>query len=118
MGADLLRLASGQAGRRLSEFERVLADDIEEILLVRVPQFPSSRAWGDWPVESSAEYNARLPKNPAERRIIPVPPRKFPDELRDPQSPGEPWQRSEHAAMAWGLAIAALLVFILRRLLA
>ena len=118
MGADLLRLAQGQAGRQPSEFERRLGEDIEEILLVRVPQFPSSRAWGDWPVESSVEYNARVPKNPAERRIIPVPSRRFPDELRDPQSPGDPWQRSEHAAMAWGLAIAALLVFILRRLLA
>jgi hypothetical protein len=118
MGADLLRLASGQAGRRLSEFERVLAGNIEEILLVRVPQFPSSRAWGDWPVESSVEYNARVPKNPAERKIIPVPPRKFPDELRDPQSPGEPWLRSDYAVAGWGLAIVALTALILRRLLA
>jgi hypothetical protein len=118
MGADLLRLAAGKTGRPLSQFEQVLASDIEEILLVRVPQFPSSRAWGDWPVESSVEYNARVPKNPAERKIIPVPQRRFPDELRDPQSPREPWQRSEHAVAAWGLAIAALLVFILRRLLA
>ena len=118
MGADLLRLARGQAGRPLSEFERVLAEDIEEILLVRVPQFPSSRAWGDWPVESSAEYTARVPKNPAEQKIIPVPPRKFPDELRDPRSPAAPWLRSDYAAAAWGLAIVALFVFILRRLLA
>jgi hypothetical protein len=43
MGADLLRLASGQAGRRLGEFERLLAEDIDEILVVRLPQFPSSR---------------------------------------------------------------------------
>ena len=118
MGADLLRLATGQAGRPLSEFERVLAGDIEEILLVRVPQFPSSRAWGDWPVESSAEYTARVPKNPADQKIIPVPPRRFPDELRDPRSPAEPWLRSDYAVAAWALAIVALFVFILRRLLA
>jgi hypothetical protein len=118
MGADLLRLATGQAGRPLSEFERVLAGDIEEILLVRVPQFPSSRAWGDWPVESSVEYHARVPKNPAERKIIPVPPRRFPDELRDPLSPGEPWQRSEYAVAAWLLATVVLIALILRRLLA
>ncbi len=118
MGADLLRLASGQAGRQPSEFERMLADDIDEILLVRVPQFPSSRAWGDWPVESSVEYNARVPKNPAERKIIPVPPREFPDELRDPLSPGEPWQRSDYAVLAWGLAIVVLIALVLRRLLA
>ena len=118
MGADLLRLAMGQAGRPLSEFERVLAGDIEEILLVRVPQFPSSRAWGDYPVESSAEYTARVPKNPAEQKIIPVPPRRFPDELRDPRSPAEPWLHSDYAVAAWALAIVALIVFILRRLLA
>ena len=118
MGADLLRLATGQAGRPLSEFERVLAGDIEEILLVRVPQFPSSRVWGDWPVESSVEYTARVPKNPADQKIIPVPPRRFPDELRDPRSPTEPWLRSDYAVAAWGLAIVALFVFILRRLLA
>ena len=104
--------------RPLSEFERVLGEDIEEILLVRVPQFPSSRAWGDWPVESSIEYHARVPKNPAERKIIPVPPRSFPDELRDPLSPGEPWQRSEYAVAAWLLATVVLIALILRRLLA
>ena len=118
MGADLLRLARGQAARPLSAFERGLADDIEEILLVRVPQFPSSRAWGDWPVESSAEYAARVPTNRAERKIIPVPPRSFPDQLRDPRSPAEPWLRSDYAVAAWALAIVALFVFILRRLLA
>ena len=118
MGADLLRLVRGQAGRPLSEFERVLAGDIEEILLVRVPQFPSSRAWGDYPVESSAEYTARVPKNSAEQKIIPVPPRRFPDELRDPRSPAEPWLHSDYAVAAWALAIVALIVFILRRLLA
>jgi len=118
MGADLLRLASGQAGRKLTALEEVLAGDIEEILLVRVPQFPSSRAWGDWPVENSVEYNARVPKNPAERKVIPVPPRRFPDELRDPQSPGEPWRRSDYAVAGWSLAIVALIALVLRRLLA
>ena len=118
MGADLLKLASGQTGRSLSEFERLLADDIEEILLVRVPQLPSSRAWGDFPAENSVEYTARVPKDPAEQKIIPVPPRQFPDELRDPQTPAEPPLRSDYAAAAWGLAFLALILFILRRLLA
>jgi hypothetical protein len=40
---------AAKAGRNLSEFRTPLAEDIDEILLVRVPQFPSSRAWGDWP---------------------------------------------------------------------
>ena len=118
MGADLLQLASGQSSRSLSEFERLLAEDVEEILLVRVPQFPSSRAWGDYPVESSVEYTARLPSDPAQQKIIPVPPRPFPDELRDPQAPGEAPLRSDYAVLAWGLALAIMIVLILRRLLA
>jgi len=118
MGADLLRLASGRAGRQLSEFERLLAEDVEEILLVRVPQFPSSRAWGDFPVETSVEYLARMPRDPAQRQIVPVPPRPFPDELRDPESPAEPPLRSDYAVAGWFLAFLVLIVFILRRLLA
>ncbi len=118
IAADLLRLASGQGARALSDFERLLADDVDEILLVRVPQFPSSRAWGDWPVDSSREYTARVPRDPAQQQIIPVPPRPFPAELRDPRMPGEPPLRSDYAVLAWGLAIVALFVFILHRLLA
>ena len=118
IAADLLRLAKGHGGRALSDFERLLADDVTEILLVRVPQFPSSRAWGDWPVESSREYAARVPRDTAQQQIIPVPPRPFPAELLDPRMPSEPPLRSDYAVAAWALAIVALLVFILRRLLA
>jgi hypothetical protein len=118
MGADLLKLVRGETGRNLSEFERLLAEDVEEILLIRVPQLPSSRAWGDFPVENSVEYTARVPKDSAQQKIIPVPPRPFPDELRDPQTPAESPLRSDYAAVAWGLAFLALILFILRRLLA
>lgn len=118
IAADLLRLARGHSERALTDFERLLAEDIEEIMLVRVPQFPSSRAWGDWPVESSVEYAARVPQDPAQQQIIPVPLRPFPAEFRDPQMPGEPPLRSDYAVLAWVLAIVVLFVFILRRLLA
>lgn len=118
MSADLLRLVSGKTGRQLSEYERLLAADVEEIMLVRVPQFPSSRAWGDFPIISSDEYLARVPKDPAEQKIIPVPARPFPDQLRDPQSPAEPWLRSDYALLAWILALLVTAVLILRRVLA
>jgi hypothetical protein len=118
MGADLMRLVNAQTGRSLSEFERLLAEDVEEILLVRVPQLPSSRAWGDSPIESTREYLARMPKDPAEQKIIPVPPRPFPEELRDPQSPAEPLLRSDYAVFAWVIAILALIALLLRRFLA
>lgn len=112
-GADLLRLARGEAGRQLSDFERRLAEDIDEILLVRIPQFPSSRAWGDSPAENSVEYRARVPKDPAQRQIIPVPPRPFPAELRDPRAPKEPPLRSDYAVAAWVILLIAALLLIL-----
>lgn len=118
IAADLLKLVAGQSGRRLSEYERLLAEDVEEILLVRMPQFPSSRAWGDYPIVSSNEYQARVPNDPAQQKIIPVPARPFPDELRDPQSPAEPCLRSDYAVLAWALALVVTILLILRRLLA
>jgi hypothetical protein len=118
MGADLLKLAAGQTDRRLSEFEQLLAADIAEILLVHVPQLPSSRAWGDFPIANSVEYSARLPKDPVQQKIIPVPPRKFPDELRELQTPAEPPLRSDYAVRIGGVAIVVLILVILRQLLA
>ena len=118
MGADLMKLAAGQSERSLSPFERLLAEDVEEILLVRVPQLPSSRAWGNFPIENTGEYMARLPKDPADQKIIPVPPRLFPAELRDAKTPSEPFLHSDYAVIGWALAILALCLFILRRLLA
>lgn len=118
MGADLMRLAAGRAGRPLSLLENALAEDIDGIYLVRVPQFPSSRAWGNFPVDNSVAYLDRIPADPARRQIVPVPPRPFPDALRDPQAPAEPPLRSDYAVFAWALAIVVLAVFILRRLLA
>jgi hypothetical protein len=118
VAADLLRLAAGQAGHSPSPLEQALANDIDEILLVRLPQFPSSRAWGDWPVDSSGEYRARVPRDPAEHQIIPVAPRPFPADLRDPRSPREPLLRSDYAVIAGVLALLAALFPILYRLLA
>ena len=118
IGADLLRRVRGENPRPASDFEQALGADIDEILLVRVPQFPSSRAWGDSPAEDSVEYRARVPHDPAQRQIIPVPPRPFPPELCDPRSPKEPPLRSDYAVAAWAVVLISLFVFILRRLLA
>ena len=107
-GADLLQLVSGEAKRALTPFERLLANDVEEVLLVRIPQFPSSRVWGDYPVASIAEYHRRLPRNPAERQIIPVDPRPFPAELTDPAVPKTKPSRSDYAVASYAVALVAL----------
>lgn len=62
-GYDLLYLgAADQIGDvgHLAPFERMLANDLEAVLFVRIPQIPSSRAFGTYPVDSFLEYGARV----------------------------------------------------------
>ncbi len=107
-GADLLRLAGGTAARPLTRFEDALANDVEEILLLRIPQFPSSRVWGDFPVASIQEYHRRLPKDPAQQQIIPVDPRPFPAEMIDRTAPKPKPSRSDYAVAAGAVVLLAL----------
>ncbi len=114
-GAAALALAaSGGVGASDSgPLARMLAEDIDAIALVRFPQFPSSRAFGDFPVATPWEFQARMPSDPRLRQIIPVPPRPFPDELRDPDLVSPPRQASDYAVAVWGaLLVIGVIVAI------
>ncbi|MES2015195.1 MAG: hypothetical protein V4484_01770 [Pseudomonadota bacterium] len=84
-GNDLLQLVGAAAGpkRALSGFEKQLQGDVEAIMLVRIPQVPSSRVMGSNPVFSFDEFMKRTPPNRADWKIVPAGPRPFPAELRD-----------------------------------
>ncbi|HEX8957718.1 MAG TPA: hypothetical protein VF798_15665 [Burkholderiaceae bacterium] len=82
-GQDLLELVSGRATRQLDGFEKQLQSDVEAIYVVRIPQVPSSRAFGSNPVFSFGEYMDRAPADHAQWKIVPVDARPFPQELRD-----------------------------------
>jgi hypothetical protein len=82
VGQDLLMLV-GAPTRPLTRYEQMLRDDVEAIVFVRIPQIPSSRAFGTYPVASFDEYMARVPKDRKDWKIVPVDPRVFPDALRD-----------------------------------
>lgn len=86
LGDDLLQLVGARPGlaRALSGYERQLQSDVEALVLVRIPQIPSSRAMGSNPVFSFDEFMQRTPPDRADWKIVPVDPRPFPDELRDP----------------------------------
>jgi hypothetical protein len=86
-GEDLLRLVRGQLRRPLTEYERALQEDVEAVVFMRVPQIPSSRAFGTFPIGSFAEYQASVPADTAKWKIINVDPRPFPDSLRDGPAP-------------------------------
>lgn len=57
--------------RALSEYENQLKSDVDAIVLVRIPQIPSSRAMGSSPVFSFDEYRSRVPADRAKWKVGP-----------------------------------------------
>ena len=121
IGAELLRIGQSGAGAGASDVERLLARDLEALVFVRVPQLPSSRVFGSWPVVSAAEYHGKVPKDPEEMQIVPVPPRPFPSNLRDADLLPETRRPSDLPLAAWALvalaAVAAFASWLLRAVL-
>ncbi len=106
-GRDLLgRIASGATTS--TRFEADLRDDLEAIVFVRMPQFPSSRAFGQAPVLTLAEYQDRVPKDKAQWKIIPVPPRPFPNEMKDTAAPHDRRLPSYYALYAYAAVMAMI----------
>jgi hypothetical protein len=116
---DLLQLARGaQPGEGL--LSEMLAADVLGLVGVRLPQIPSSRALGTWPAASPREYLKALPTDPADLKVIPVPPRPFPPELRDADLRPPPPRRSTLPIAVWtatGILPLAWLLGALWRLL-
>ena len=78
-----------------------IADTLAALAWLRIPQFPSSRAWGSAPVASLREYRQRLPADRSQLRIVAVPPRPFPEELKDPDLLPPLPRPSDLAVRAW-----------------
>ena len=114
--ADLLRLVDGKLTRPLTTYEKMLRDDVEEIILVRIPQFPSSRAWGNYPVAGVDEFRRRVPKDPAMQQTIPVAPRRFPENLETPRAKREKPLRSDYAVAGYSAGLLLLGAWLLRRI--
>ncbi|HLO62141.1 MAG TPA: hypothetical protein VK165_04170 [Azonexus sp.] len=96
VGEDILqRIVANPA--TATPYEKMLAEDIEALLYVRIPQFPSSRAMGQAPVASLDEFMARTPEDRSQWKIVPTDPRPFPAELKDPAAPDEEALPSQYA---------------------
>lgn len=105
-GEDLLqRIAPGTAP---TPYEKMLGEDLEALVFIRLPQFPSSRALGQAPVASLDEYMARVPADRAQWKVVPVPPRPFPAEMKDPAAPAEEMAPSDFALAGYFGAFAFL----------
>ena len=103
LGQDLMMLASNTA-RPITPYEKLLASHVQAIVFVRIPQIPSSRAMGTFPVGSFDAYMARVPADRKDWKIVPVDSRTFPDALRDRP---EAQPALSDAAVGW-LALSAL----------
>ncbi|GEM_PF-1078370 len=95
-GEDLLALLDGRVRRvaGLSEFEQMLRDDVEAVLFFRIPQIPSSRAFGRDPVASLEEYRRRVPADRSRWNVVPVRPRPLPPRDSGPRCGRKPETRS------------------------
>ena len=105
IGEDLLNRLTNKGGPR-GAIEAQLADDLEAIVFVRIPQFPSSRALGSDPVMSLSEYQKRAPADRADWKIIPVGPRDFPASMKNPLAPKE--KRPQSVTATYVLAAGVL----------
>lgn len=81
LGEDLLALVRGDRAAR-TPFETRLANAVQDIVFVEIPQIPSSRARGTAPAGSFDDYMRRVPADRAQWKVVPVPSRPFPDALR------------------------------------
>ncbi len=100
--ASLLELVAGEEPPE-GKLASMLAQDVSALAHLRIPQFPSSRAWGDAPAVSVWEYRTLVPNDPALMQIVPVPPRPFPDALRDPDLLAPRWTPADWATLSWAL---------------
>jgi len=112
-GSDLLNRLS--AGKAATPYEQALAEDLEGLIFIRLPQYPSSRAFGDAPVASIDEFMRRVPEDRTQWKTVPNPPRAFPAELKDPQAPAEAWLPSAYAMFGYSGILGMLAIGLMRR---
>ena len=114
--ASLLALASGTAQPPPEgKLATMLAKDVAGLAFLRFPQFPSSRAFGDAPAVSTWEYRTLVPNDPALMQIVPVPPRPFPDKLRDADLLPPRWTPADYATVVWAVLTVVGLPWLLWR---
>jgi hypothetical protein len=112
---SLLALGRGELAAGSGPLARMLAADLDALAFVRFPQFPSSRVFGDAPAVTTWEYKARVPNDPALAQIVPVPPRPFPEALRDPDLLPHALRPSDFALALWAVLSIVGIPYLLWR---
>ncbi|MEJ7667383.1 MAG: hypothetical protein WKH97_01330 [Casimicrobiaceae bacterium] len=114
---SLLALVGSRGGATAIDgtLAKMLADDIDALAFLRLPQFPSNRDFGDAPAVTLREAQERVPKDPRHAQIIPLAPRPFPDSLRDPDLLPRRLRPSDFALTVWGALLLIGVPVLMRR---
>ncbi len=114
IGEDLL-VGANQWSRKLytdhnptTPFMRQIGEDIEAIYFVRIPQTPSSRAFGLAPVYGFDQYMQQAPADRSQWKIIPTTPNPLPEKLRD----GAALHLEKTSLAPWPVTVVLSLFFI------
>ena len=91
----------------VSSYMRQIADDIEAIYFVRIPQIPSSRAFGQAPVYGFDEYMAQAPADRSQWKTVPTTPNPLPEKLKN----GLALKVGKPSLVPWPAAIVLALFF-------
>ncbi len=112
---SLWALCHGERRADHGPLAHMITEDLDALAFIRLPQFPSSRAFGDAPAVTTREYQSRVPTDPALAQIVPVPARPFPAELRDADLLPRQRRPSDYALIAWGvLSVVGLPILLWR----
>lgn len=116
IGRDLLRFTREAApvGADEKALELLLRADLEALVFVRIPQIPSSRAFGSYPLASYDEYRNRVPRDKAQRNIVPLQARPFPAQWLQPDTLDQGRASTRWPALLGTLLLAGLLFAALR----
>ena len=82
-GNDLLAQANDVAGKPQTTFGKLLRDEVEAIYFVRIPQIPSSRAFGQAPVYSFEQFMQQAPADRSQWKVVPTTPNLLPPALEN-----------------------------------
>lgn len=84
IGNDLLKIAhTGDTRTLASATLQAMPQQLEALYFVRIPQIPSSRAFGLAPVYSFTQYLRQAPADRSQWKIIPVTPNPLPENLKE-----------------------------------
>ncbi|NOT15200.1 MAG: hypothetical protein HOP21_06415 [Methylotenera sp.] len=111
IGNDLLNQANARLAMQQADsaFITKLRQDIEAIYFVRIPQIPSSRAYGLAPVYSFNQFMAQAPADRSQWKIVPVTPNPLPEDLKN----GLALKLKKPSLVPWPVVLVLLGLFTL-----